>query len=197
MPRPSRTAAALVSLTFTACTATSVAGEPVLSLQHIPVCSGYSCTDLDIVSLNDAEWQRIRAHFLPPARDAATERSQIVRAIGEFERIIGPKTGTDLDRAETHPRLFDRGQMDCIDESTNTTNYLRLLAIQGVLRWHAVGEASMRGYFFFGWPHLAATIREQASGSEYAVDSWFFENGADAVVLPLEQWRDGWSPPKK
>lgn len=196
MPRPLHTAAALVWLTLTACAGTSIPEEPALSLRHIPACSGYGCADLDIVSLDDAEWQRVRAHLLPAARNAAAERAQIARAVGEFERIIGPKTGTDRDRAETHPRLFDLGQMDCIDESTNTTNYLRLLAAQGLLRWHTVGPAATRGYLIFGWPHSTAVIREKTSETEYAVDSWFFDNGVDAVIVPLPLWYDGWKPPK-
>ena len=41
--------------------------------------------------------------------------------------------------------------MDCIDESTNTTVYLRPLAANDLLRWHEVGPDATRGYFLFGW----------------------------------------------
>ncbi len=195
MPRPLPTAATLVSLWLTACAGAPAPEPPAPSPRHLPVCWGHGCANRETVSLNDAEWQRVRAYFGPSARDAETERARIARAVGELERIIGPKTGTDVDRGGTFPGLFRRGQMDCIDESTNTTNYLRLFAAQGLLRWHAVGEDATRGYFLFGWPHTTATIRENDSGAEYAVDSWFFDNGVDAVVVPLRQWRDGWSPP--
>ena len=35
---------------------------------------------------------------------------------------------------------------------------------------------------------------ETASGGEYAVDSWFFDPGNPAVVMPLQAWRDGEAP---
>lgn len=186
----------LVSL-LAACAAAppSATGSPVPSLRRLPVCWGYGCANLDVIALSDAEWRRVRAHLDPAAGEAAAEREQIARAIGELERIIGPKTGTDVDKGGTFPGLFQAGQMDCIDESTNTTTYLRLLAAKGLLRWHDVGQDVTRGYFLFGWPHTTATLREKVTGEEYAVDSWFFDNGVEPVVIPLKQWRDGWKPP--
>lgn len=194
-----RPATAVFALLLAACAAapSPIAEAPAPSRDRLPVCWGYGCANLDVVALDDAEWRRVRAHFQPAAADAAAERVQIARALGELERIVGPKTGTAHDKGGTFPGLFESGQMDCIDESTNTTTYLRLLAGQGLLRRHAVGEDVTRGYFIFGWPHSAATIREKANGMEHAVDSWFFDNGVDAVVVPLKQWRDGWSPPGK
>lgn len=187
------------ALLLAACAVTPLpATEPQApTRERLPVCWGYGCANLDIVSLNETEWQRLRSHFLTPAPDAVEERLRLAGAIGEMERIVGPKTGTDADQGGTFPGLFRAGQMDCIDESTNTTNYLRLFATQGWLHWHTVGEDATRGYFLFGWPHTTATVREKASAREYAVDSWFFDNGADAAVIPLPQWREGWSPPEK
>jgi len=193
MSRPFPVATALISLALAACAGAPVP-EPPPTPRHIPVCWGFGCAQRAAVSLSDAEWQRVRAHFSPTARDAATERAQLARAVGELERVVGPRTGTERDRGGTFVGPYEGEQMDCIDESTNTTGYLRLFAAQHLLRWHTVGETATRGYLLFGWPHTTATIREEASGAEYAVDSWFFHNGADAVVVPLKQWRAGWSP---
>ncbi|MBI3570493.1 MAG: hypothetical protein HY082_05255 [Gammaproteobacteria bacterium] len=169
--------------------------EPVPTPQHIPVCSGYGCRIIDIVSLSDVEWRAVRALFNPRAPSAADERQKIARAIALIERFVGPKTDTAHDKGGTFPGLFEDGQMDCIDESTNTTFYLRLLVADGLIRWHNVGPDATRGYFLFGWPHTTATVREKSSGDEYVVDSWFFDNGAEPVIIPLKQWRDGWNPP--
>ena len=49
-------------------------------------------------------------------------------------------------------------QMDCIDESTNSTTYLRILAGAGLLRWHRVEARVTRGFFIFGWPHTTRDI---------------------------------------
>lgn len=169
--------------------------EPIPTPQHIPVCSGYGCRIIDTVSLSDVEWRAVRVLFSPRASSATDERQQIAQAIALIERFIGPKTDTAHDKGGTFPGLFEDGQMDCIDESTNTTFYLRLLVADGLIHWHDVGPDATRGYFLFGWPHTTATIREKSSGMEYAVDSWFFDNGAEPAVIPLGQWRDGWNPP--
>ncbi len=169
--------------------------EPAPTPQRLPICSGYGCANIDTVSLSAAEWRAVRALFNPHADSPAAERRQIARAIGQLERIVGPKTETDGDKGGTFPGLFEAGQMDCIDESTNTTVYLRLLAAENLLRWHEVGADATRGYFLYGWPHTTATIREKSSGDEYVVDSWFFDNGVEPVVIPLKQWRTDWNPP--
>lgn len=163
--------------------------------ERLAVCSGHGCANVDTVNLSTVEWRAVRALFDPHADNPAAERRQIARAIALIERFVGPKTGTDGDKGGTFAGLFEAGQMDCIDESTNTTVYLRLFVAGNLLRWHAVGADATRGYFLFGWPHTTAVIREKNSGDEYAVDSWFFDNGAEPVIIPLAQWLTGWNPP--
>ena len=188
---------AIAAIQMSACAGMRAAAftAPAPTPRNIPVCSGYGCANIDTVRLDEAEWRAVRARFHPRADSPAAERRLLAGAIGQLERSVGPKTGTEGDKGGTFPGMFEAGQMDCIDESTNTTVYLRLLAAEGLLRWHTVGEPVTRGYFVFGWPHTTATIREKNSADEYAVDSWFFDNGAEPVIIPLEQWRDGWNPP--
>ena len=71
---------------------------------------------------------------------------------------------------------------------------LRILEGAELLRWHEVGPPESRGSLFWDWPHTTATIAERAGGRRYTVDSWFYDNGEDAVVVPLEQWLAGWWP---
>ena len=49
-----------------------------------------------------------------------------------------------------------------------------------------------RGIFVTGWPHSTATIEEIQNQRQFAVDSWFFDNGEDAVVVPYDAWVAGW-----
>ena len=48
--------------------------------------------------------------------------------------------------------------------------------------------------------HYSAQIEEISAGGEeggdrrYVVDSWFFDNGQSAVVMPLGRWMSGESP---
>ena len=84
--------------------------------------------------------------------------------------------------------------MDCIDHSTNTTTYLRLIERRGWLRFHGVGERVLRGGPFD--EHWAARVVERGSNDEWVVDTWFLAPGLPAAVFPLKAWRDGARPPR-
>ena len=160
------------------------------------ICHGGGCASLATVNLSDEQWQRVRAVFAQPGASPAAERAQIRTAIALFENIVGPMTGTANDKGGTFPGLGQPGQMDCIDESINTTIYLTMLQKYGLLRWHNVADRATR-WWIFSWPHTTAVIEERASKRRWAVDSWFLDNGEPPFVLPLETWRKGWKPPEK
>ncbi|MCU7800889.1 MAG: hypothetical protein KZQ70_12275, partial [gamma proteobacterium symbiont of Lucinoma myriamae] len=76
---------------------------------------------------------------------------------------------------------------------------LDIMSLHGLLRflglkWHEPMNHVNRGFFIFGWPHSSAAMREKDTGSQYAVDSWFEDNGKRPHIIPLSQWRSGWSP---
>lgn len=178
----------------------TLAGTPadVLSLGdprpgQFPVCSGYGCDRVHTVSLTETEWQWAVSP-LAGTNDAGAERAALARVIGRLEQLVGPRTGTERNLGGTFQGVGRPGQMDCIDESTNTTTYLRMLAAAKLLPRHSVEQPRTRGYFIFGWPHTSAVIRSLADGDRYAVDSWFEDNGRPAHVVPLKQWRAGWRP---
>ncbi len=164
--------------------------------QRFSVCFDNGCTSLAEVSLNEAQWSQIQ-QALPEASadsgDAAAERERIREAIALMERFTGAITGTWRDKGGTF-NFDDIGQMDCIDESINTTLYLTLFQHHGLLRHHRVDERATRGWFIFGWPHTTAVMRELATNARWAVDSWFLDNGQAPYVLPLGVWRSGWHP---
>ncbi|MEN3975209.1 hypothetical protein [Emcibacter sp. SYSU 3D8] len=161
------------------------------------VCSNYQCTARYNVALTDAEWRQVRAFFDPPATDAAAERRQIALAIGQIERIVGPKTGTTGDRpGAAILTTRTRGQMDCLDESHNTTVYLHLLERNRLLTWHKVGQPIIRGHVIDRWFHNTATVTDTATGIQWVIDSWFGANGEPADVVTADVWLDGWEPEK-
>jgi hypothetical protein len=158
------------------------------------VCFDHSCTSVVIDSLSDAEWRQVAAPLRNPASSAAQERAAIARSMALFETIIGRHTGTTMDRGRNIAGFGQPGQLDCIDESTNTTTYLRLLERDGLLRFHRVAERATRFGLFVGMPHSTAVIEEFDSGSHYAVDSWFRDNGQLPHIVRLEDWRSGLDP---
>lgn len=157
------------------------------------ICYHGTCEDVTEVQLNDEQWHSIQLQFADN-HSPQQERENIRRAIARMESMVGKITGTHVDKAMTLPHLGEEGQLDCIDESINTTFYLMMMANDGLLRWHEVETRKTRGFFLFGWPHTTAVIRERQSGRKFAVDSWFLDNGEPPYILPLEQWQDGWEP---
>lgn len=163
---------------------------------ELPVCFGHGCSTVRRIALSDADWRRVAAHLTPPAPSPAAEREQIRQAVAEMERIAGRLAGTFDDRAGDLSGFGNLNpQLDCIDESSNTTTYLTLFEQAGLLRWHEILPRAHRGYLFFGgWPHYSALIRERDQGSSWVVDSWFRDNGEPPDVMSLQTWKAGWSP---
>lgn len=158
------------------------------------VCFDHGCQSLSQAALTQGQWDTLRALFPLPERNAADERQRIGEAIALLETFAGMATGTATEKGGNLQGLGEPGQMDCIDESTNTTLYLTLLQKYGLMRLHRVEDRATRGWLVFGWPHTTAVIQEIASGTLWAVDSWFLDNGKPPLILTLDQWESGWQP---
>lgn len=154
-----------------------------------PICYNYDCALIEIVEFNTQQMEEIRL-LLATAADAAAERAAIARAIGLFETYTGMQTPTWADKGGNLADDGVEGRMDCHDESGNTTTYLRLMERNGWLKFHQVLEPVYRLQSLLS-QHWAAHIVEKDGVREFAVDSWFFDNGHPAVVLPLEEWQNG------
>jgi hypothetical protein len=160
------------------------------------VCFDHSCTTVVTDSLTQNEWETATQALRKPAATAAEERLAISRAIAVFEDIVGRHTGTYRDKGRNLRGFGQPGQLDCIDESTNTTTYLRLLEHGGLLHHHRVLERSTRFGLFVGMPHTTAVIEDTGTGDRYAVDSWFRDNGQPPYIARLDIWKAGGEPPE-
>lgn len=169
-------------------------GDP--SLDAFPICYKHTCAAVDTVSLNPGEWSEIIDIFKSGAESPEAERSLIKKAVARLEVIIGKKVNTLNDKGKNMDGMFvnDGYQMDCIDESSNTTTYLTLMQKDNLLKWHKVQSTKTRGFFIFGLPHTTAVIKENHSKKRWAVDSWFHDNGVEPEILPVSIWSDGWDP---
>lgn len=164
------------------------------ALSGIAICHGGGCARVTTAAIAPDAWGELQAICQPALPDAEAERACIAETLGAFERVMGASTGTDTDRGGTFGNSDHAGQMDCNDEAINTTNYLKLMQQHGLLRHHEIMDVARRGFFFNGWPHTTAVIREIDSGQRYAVDTWFYDNGQPAVIIPFETWKSGWKP---
>jgi hypothetical protein len=151
-------------------------------------CSDFGCKTRQQISFSAAQWHEIEQLFAQPALSPWLEKQQIRRAIALMERFSGAMTGTFRDRGENYPGEDIPNQMDCIDESTNTLQYLAALEKRKLMHWHRVQGKKQRYRFIFA--HWTAVIEERHSGASFAVDSWYRDNGEPPYIQPLEAWMD-------
>lgn len=164
------------------------------TLDNFPHCRSYGCAKVDRVTLTEQDYAPIAGLFRG-VQSAEEERKAITHAIALFEQKVGAITGTQADIAGTYVKLGHL-QQDCVDESTNTTTYLVLLKQMDVLKFHHVNALTSRAPILSGrlGPHRTAVITELDTGTKYAVDSWFHDNGKPAEIVALETWKNGWHP---
>lgn len=169
------------------------------TLNQFEVCQGGGCVVSTTTLLTATEWNAVTSIFNQPASSsqqgsAEQERQKIAQAIGVLEDLVGKKVGTSTDLAGTFNNSETPGQMDCNDEAINTTTYLRLFKANGFMPQFEVEDMRTRNFFFTGWPHTTAVIHDIKTGERYAVDSWFYDNGHAALIVPFAQWKANYQP---
>lgn len=151
------------------------------------VCHGFGCHYKTLVTFTRRDNAAMRKIMGRPS-SAAAERKRIRRLVAWAERRVAAEAGSADDVAGLdlgNARV--RGQMDCLDEATNTTSYLLIAQERGLLRFHRVARPVARGYFLDGrYPHATAVVT--ADGEAYAVDSWPISNGVAPLIMPLDEW---------
>ena len=152
----------------------------------LTVCHEYSCKMETEVVLSERNWREITAALSIPSASAMVERKKIAIVIAAIESYVGPLTGTADDQPGNRADTPD-GQMDCIDESKNTTRYLTFLHTRGLLQWHRVSERAYRAPWIFD-QHWTATMTDKNTGQQYAIDSWHLANGKRPYIQTIEAW---------
>jgi hypothetical protein len=128
----------------------------------IQVCHGYGCKFRSRLVLTASDGARFRSIMSAGAGSPKAERAAISRAVRAYEERTFAATGF-RDRPKTQIGKPERGQMDCIDESTNTRALLLYLAERGLLRHHKVERNVSRGFFVDKrYPHFTAVISDPA-----------------------------------
>lgn len=157
---------------------------------RIFVCHAFGCAIRTPVTVTAADRARLTRIMKAGTATPAAERRAIAEAIAWLERRIAGPVGSGGDVGGLD--LWNAGvsgQMDCIDESTNTTSYLLLLQSWKLLRHHTVASPVARGFFLDGrYPHATAVVVDDTTGKPWAVDSWPQANGVKPDVMTLQRW---------
>ena len=191
--------------------------------ETVEICYNYSCLASAPVVYSEADLERLRLWMLS-ARDAPNERRILAAVMGKLYTWAGQQSPISADQGGDLADDGVEGRMDCIDHATSTTRLLHALERRGWLRFHRVLDQVRRTSFLGVLQHFSAAIEEKpgrledwqlslqlkrnagakphqntedtedAAHKRFVVDTWFHENGAPAVVMPLQEWLDGGGP---
>lgn len=184
--------AALLGLLLPALSCSAQAAE------EVALCYNYGCLTEASIRYSDAQLDTAR-QLLAGVEDAARERMVLALVVGQFYAWAGQQSPIANDRGGDFADEEVAGRMDCIDHATSTTRLLRMFEALGLLRFHRVLEPVRRTRFFVA-QHFSAAVEQiapaqgDAAVPRFVIDSWFYDNGMAAVVLPLDDWLDGAGP---
>lgn len=163
------------------------------SAHQVTICYNYGCAVKAAVQINTDDYRALDRLFLD-IESAPQERESIRLATGFMNRIAGTQTPVFRDKGgNSENEEGVDGRMDCIDHSTTTTSYLRFIEGQGWLQFHRVLEPIHRAPLLVN-DHWSARIEETESGAQFAVDTWFLDNGEPAIIYPILEWLKGAAP---
>lgn len=152
-------------------------------------CYGYGCRDSINIPITAAVADRFASIMAAGAASPEQERAALSNAVQYYEKLaIDVLHVRDLPKSPL-TESGKKGQMDCIDESTNTRHVMLYLQSRGLLKHHKVEANASRGVLIDGrYPHWTAAISD-SSGKKWAVDSWFEPGGGAPDIVPLDYWR--------
>lgn len=154
------------------------------------ICHAFGCKLSYAFKTNQDDLDAMTKILTNDQENAEQERKAMGKLIQYFEVRVGPSVGSDKDKGglDLH-NSGTPGQMDCIDEASNTTSYLLFAQQKGLLKHHTISSPVARGFFLDGrYPHAAAVVKQKGSDSLYAIDSWVKDNGEFPVIKPLDEW---------
>lgn len=163
--------------------------DAAFDAKRIQICHGYGCAFRSTLVLGAGDAQRFASLFAAGNASPKAERAAISRAVSYFESRAQQVTGVrDQPRSEFGASKV-WGQMDCVDESTNTDALLRYLQGRSLLKFHKVEARTSRGFLLDGrYPHWTAVIRAP-DGVKWVVDSWYAPMGGAPDIFPLNEWK--------
>jgi hypothetical protein len=157
-------------------------GRHLIALDSVPI--EYDDHVEDAFAINAEQWDEIVAYFRD-ARDGASERAAIAQAVARLEQVAGEQTPIYRDGRKNYG--VGPGETDCLDESTNTTTFLRLMREQNLLKHNRVMEKALRSPLQLDI-HWTAVVQDLQTREKWVIDSWYNVNGIPPIVQPLDDW---------
>ena len=156
----------------------------------IYVCHAFGCKLKYGFQFSNKDLKKLQTILKSGQKSPEAERKAIGNAVVWFEKRVGPIIGSDKDKGGLDMvNSGTPGQMDCIDESSNTTSLISFAQMHGFLKYHKVQSPVARGFFLDGrYPHATAVVLDTQNNVRYAVDSWIYDNGVFPKIKLLKDW---------
>jgi hypothetical protein len=199
----------LFSSSLAACTQTGGGGDvsrhyTIFSTEppkgnSVTICHAYTCKMKTPYTFRSNDIAEIKA-VMDKVKKSDTpheERRGVAYAIAHIDVKVGNKLGIKDRAGMQFSASGDPTQLDCVDVATNTTSYLLVMQQNGLLKHHTVAmtqskENLLRGALELNlvkyWPHWSAILKENATGQQWAIDRWPFDQGENPGVDKLEDW---------
>jgi hypothetical protein len=185
-PRPlmMRAFVLLSSSTLVGCNAGRPLPESRHPIQLYAVPLQYDDNVQSSFAVSEEQWSEIASYF-EGVSDGPSERAAIARTIARLERLAGEQTPIHRDGRKNYGA--GPGETDCLDESTNTTTFLRLLRERDMLKHNRVMEKALRSPLQLDI-HWTAVVQDLETKEKWVIDSWYNANGIEPIIQPLDDW---------
>jgi hypothetical protein len=164
------------------------------------ICFNWSCARRQTMTFTSEDMALLKRHLAVCPGTSLHDRLQHVR-IGIWQMELLAQKYQPLLANDLAINIFEagvEGRMDCVDNASNTTNYLHVLRDIGELAGWSVSSPKVRIPFDITAVHWTAVIIDTESGLPWSVDSWYRPNAHLPMVMPLASWIDekqAWKTP--
>ena len=158
--------------------------------KQVKICSGFGCIYQQSLAFSAADMDHIHTAFGTQIVDAGMERDAISKIVAWKEILAQRRLNMRTDTKLSYQRDAGvRGQMDCVDESSNTLAFLKFLDQEKLFKFHQPKRIGARGFLFDGrYPHKTAVVTD-TNGITWAIDSWKKDGGLPPQIVEYAKWR--------
>jgi len=153
------------------------------------VCHNSSCAVQQAMNFTAQEMQSVIRQLQVCPNNPANYLQRARIAVWQMELLAKkhyPPLGNDLPVNDQEYGV--EGRTDCVDNSTNTSTFLKVLQDLGQLPGWSVQAPSVRKAWDINRVHWTAVLKD-SNNKLWSVDSWFRRHGHLPFMMPLENWQ--------
>ncbi len=163
------------------------------------ICFNWSCAFRQALTFSATDMNEVARQMDLCPGEAQQDRLQRLRiGVWGMETLAQKYQPLLANDEAINDRDRDReGRMDCVDNASNTTNYLNVLHDLGLLPGWSMESPQVRNVLSLS-VHWTAVVVDTQSATSWSVDSWYRPNGQLPFIMPLADWafnRIAWEAP--